>query len=84
MTLEDLAERVDMTASHFSMLERGLRGYTQETLEAVAEVLRTTPSALLNRNPSHDDETLGAWERAPPSDRKLALELLKTVRKTEG
>jgi transcriptional regulator with XRE-family HTH domain len=82
LTLEELAGHVGMTASHFSMLERGQRGYTQETLEAIANVLKTSASALLGRNPLDDADDWSAWDQAKPADRKLALELLKTVRKT--
>jgi transcriptional regulator with XRE-family HTH domain len=82
MTLEALAGELDMTASHFSMLERGQRGYTQETLEAIADVLKTSTAALLTRNPQKEGAEWSAWEQADPADRKLALELLKTVKNT--
>lgn len=82
MTLEELAGALDMTASHFSMLERGQRGYTQETLEAVAEVLKTSAASLLIRNPLKDEAQWSAWDQADPAERKLALELLKTVKNT--
>jgi transcriptional regulator with XRE-family HTH domain len=82
MTLEELAGALEMTASHFSMLERGQRGYTQETLEAIADALETSAAALLTRNPLSDQEEWSIWDQAEPADRKLALELLKTVRKT--
>lgn len=81
LTLEGLAERMDMTASHFSMLERGQRGYTQETLEAIAEVLQTDAGALLTRNPLDDSVEWSIWDQAAPKERKLALELLKTVKR---
>jgi transcriptional regulator with XRE-family HTH domain len=84
LTLEALAERVDMTASHFSMLERGQRGYTQETLEAIAEALQTSVGSLLTRNPLDDSADWSIWDQAKPGERKLALELLKTVRKTSS
>lgn len=82
MTLEALAERVGMTASHLSMLERGQRGYTQETLEAIADALQTTTASLLMRNPLDDEADWSLWDQAQPGERKLALELLQTVRKT--
>jgi transcriptional regulator with XRE-family HTH domain len=84
MTLEDLAGALDMTASHFSMLERGQRGYTQETLEAIADVLGTSTAALLTRNPLNESEEWSLWEHAKPAERRLALELLKTVRKADN
>jgi len=82
LTLEELAGELDMTASHFSMLERGQRGYTQETLEAIAEVLKTSVGSLLTRNPVKEGSEWAAWDQADPADRKLALELLKTVKNT--
>lgn len=83
MTLEDLAGELDMTAGHFSMLERGQRGYTQETIEAAAYVLKTSVAALLSRNPLKDGPEWSAWEQADAADRRLALELLKTVKDNE-
>ena len=80
MTLEELAGALNMTASHFSMLERGQRGYTQETLEAVAGVLKTTAASLLMRNPLNDEAEWSIWDQADAAERKLALELLKTVK----
>ena len=60
LTLEQLADRIDMTASHLSMLERGLRAYTQETLEKIADALQTDAAALLTLNPQKP-EAIWAW-----------------------
>ena len=84
LTLEQLADRVEMTASYFSMLERGQRGYTQETLEAIAEALQTTDASLLMRNPLDEGAEWSLWDQAKPGERKMAIEILKTVRKTAG
>ncbi len=51
LTLEQLAQRVGMSPSLISMLERGRRGYTQETMEALARALNTDVTALLTRRP---------------------------------
>jgi len=82
MTLEQLGERLEMTASHLSMLERGERGYTQETLEAIADALMTDAASLLMRDPTREDADYSLWDQALPAERKLTLEILKTVRKT--
>jgi transcriptional regulator with XRE-family HTH domain len=60
LTLEQLGEKIDMTASHLSMLERGQRAYTQDTLEAVATALQTDAAALLTLNPQKP-EAVWAW-----------------------
>lgn len=64
------------------MLERGQRGYTQETLESIAEALRTSVPALLSRDASAESAEWSAWDHAKPEERRLALELLKTVKNT--
>jgi transcriptional regulator with XRE-family HTH domain len=60
MTLEALAEKTGLTASYISMLERGQRGYTQETLEAIAQQLQTDVPSLFILDPQRP-ESLWAW-----------------------
>lgn len=60
MTLEQLAGRVGMTASNLSMLERGERGYTQESLEAIAKALGTDVPSLFLLEPGRP-ETIWTW-----------------------
>lgn len=79
---EQLAERLEMTQSHLSMLENGKRGYTQETLEAVAHALQTDVASLLMRNPEDGDAIWSIWEHAKPGERRLIVDLAKTVTKT--
>jgi transcriptional regulator with XRE-family HTH domain len=78
LTLEQLAERVDMTSSHLSMLERGQRGYTQETMEALAYALMCEPQDLLMRRPGND-AMWSIWEQAKPSERETIIELARTI-----
>ena len=79
LTLQRLADRLDMTPSHFSMLERGLRGYTQSTLEAVASGLQTDVASLLMRDPTDTDAIWSFWEQAKPGQRKRILEIARTM-----
>src|SRR5207342_1952034 len=55
LTLERLADRVGMTAGNLSQLERGNQGYTQNTLEALAQALQTDTASLLMRDPSDSE-----------------------------
>lgn len=82
LTLEQLAERLEMTASHLSMLERGERGYTQETLEAVAHALQTDPASLLMRDPTAQDAIWSIWDNAKPGERQMIIDIAKTITKT--
>lgn len=82
LTLEQLAERLEMTASHLSMLERGQRAYTQETLEALAHALQTDPASLLMRDPSDPEAIWSIWDNAKPGERQMITDLARTVVKT--
>lgn len=82
LTLEQLADRMDMTSSHLSMLERGQRGYTQETLEALAHALQTDPASLLMRDPSDPEAIWSVWENARPGERRQIVEIAKALIRT--
>lgn len=82
LTLEQLAARLEMTPSHVSMLERGQRGYTQETLEAIAEALQTDAASLLMRNPEDEDAIWSVWDQAKPGEKKMIVDIARTIVKT--
>lgn len=79
LTQEQLAERLEMTGSFLSMLERGQRGYTQETLEAVAYALQTDTASLLMRDPDDESAVWSIWDQASKGDRKKIYEIAKTI-----
>jgi plasmid maintenance system antidote protein VapI len=82
LTLEKVADRLDMTPGHISMLERGQRGYTQETLEALASALQTDVASLLMRNPSDPDAIWSIWDQAKPAQRRQIVAIMTTVVKS--
>ena len=82
MTLEELAAKIDMVPSGLSMLERGQRGYTQETLEKTAHALQTDVAALLTSAPGDAGEELrGIWDSAQPRQRRQIIEIARTLTK---
>lgn len=82
LTLEQLADRLSMTNPHLSMLERGLRGYTQETLERIAEALQTDVASLLMRNPTDPEAIWSIWDEAKPAEREQIVAIAQALRKT--
>lgn len=55
LTQQDLANDVGTTKSSISRIEDGTSGYTQDSLEAIADALGTTVGALLERRPTMTD-----------------------------
>jgi DNA-binding Xre family transcriptional regulator len=82
LTLERLADRVGMTAGNLSQLERGNQGYTQNTLENLAHALQTDVASLLMRDPSDSEGLWSIWDQAQPGERKMLVDIAKTVIKT--
>jgi transcriptional regulator with XRE-family HTH domain len=82
LTLEKLADRVGMTASALSYLERGQSAYTQETLERLAEALMTDPASLLMRNPEDDEAIWSIWDQASEGERRQIAALVRSLKRT--
>ncbi len=74
---------IDISVAQYSRIETGISPYTQDTLEVIADALRTDPASLLIRDPETAGEGIWSiWDHAKPAERQLIIELAKTVRKT--
>ncbi len=82
LTQEQLAERIGVTASALSQLERGTIRYTQGMLEALADALMTDAGAILNVDPTRSMAIWSLWERAKPGQRQQLIEIAETILKT--
>lgn len=82
LTQEALAERVGTTHATLSRLERGKHPYGQELLERIADALRTDVASLLMRDPSDSEALWSIWEHAEAGERRMIIEIAKTVTKT--
>ena len=90
LTLDQLAERADLTQSYLSLLERGQRGYAQNTLQAIAATLQvdvgklltvdpTTNSDLKSRDPCGYEFIWSIWDRAKPAERELIVKIATAI-----
>jgi transcriptional regulator with XRE-family HTH domain len=79
LTLEGLGARMGMTPSHLSMLERGQRGYTQETLESLSEALRVDLASLLMTDPAEPEAMWSIWDQAKPGQRRQITDVAKSL-----
>ena len=79
MSQEDLAEKVDTTASVISMLEAGERGLSAKWLRRLAPALDTTPCHLLEHDPSDlPTDILDIWAHISTRDKATALRILRS------
>lgn len=84
LTQEQLAEKTGLTAVMISHLERRTRGYSQETLEAIAEALQTDVGGLLSRDPETDEPIWSLWQQANPTVRSQIVDITKTLTKPKS
>lgn len=82
LTLEQLAERVGVTAGALSQLERGEVNYTQPMLEALADELDCAPADLIMRDPKAEVGLHLVWNRIPTEDKPKALKMLEAFAET--
>jgi transcriptional regulator with XRE-family HTH domain len=90
LTQEQLAERIGVAVSTISQLETGKQGYSQPTLEAIADALGREPADLLMRKPpSKEDPDLdpnagmwSIWETLDQPAKIQAVRILETFKKT--
>jgi len=77
MTQEELAGAVGWSVGNVSQLERGLQGYSDEGLAALAAALHCTPGQILDVNPADDNDIWSLFQRAPATQRNALLEIAK-------
>jgi transcriptional regulator with XRE-family HTH domain len=91
MTQGEFARYVGMSSSNYNYLEGGKIGYTQNSLEMIADKLEVTPATLISVDPllpeheSHN-HTLGGqldriFEELSVTNQVLAIDLVSTLRK---
>lgn len=83
LSQERLADRVGMTGGNLSEIENGNTGYTQATLEALAEALQCSAADLLIRDPSDPEGLWSLWETAKPAQRKQIIGIIKGLLESE-
>jgi transcriptional regulator with XRE-family HTH domain len=79
----ELGAALGISKASVSRIERSLQPYTQDVIEAVAEILQTDAASLLTRRPDESEPLLSVWERIPSSRRRQALALLDVLARTE-
>lgn len=85
LTQEALGERVGLTASSISQLETGKQGFTDSTLEHIAEALNCSPGDLLMRNPLKEDSVWSIQDqlkKATPEQKQQIIYLVDTILKS--
>ena len=89
LTQDQLVERLlegqgfKITRASLSRIERGRQPYSEPLLMALGgELTGGDPASLLMRNPSDPEGIWSIWDKARPAERKLIVELAKTLIKT--
>lgn len=85
LTIIEAAELSGMSQGNISAVERGGegdpdgQGYTQDTLEALADAYKVPPGWLTDFDPNAAGDIVSIWQRAKPEDRKKIIEIATTI-----
>jgi transcriptional regulator with XRE-family HTH domain len=89
LTLQQLCDRLEskpgeplISFSQLARIERGVQGYRQEQLEAIAQALDITTGQLLSHNPSMSGDVIdltAMLDKADPDKRKTIIAMIKAA-----
>lgn len=79
LTLEQVAEELNVTFSLISQLERGETNYTQPMLEALATLFGCEPADLLMRDPTDPEGIWSLWDQAKNGQRRQIVDVVKVI-----
>lgn len=79
MTAEQLAERTGLTPGFLSQLQNGQSGYTQDTLELLAEALQCRPGDLINVDPSKEGAIWSLWDSATVAEKAQIVAVTQAI-----
>lgn len=82
LTQEQLAERIGISPSYISKIEKGAKRYDQPFLEAAAQVLRCEPADLIIRDPTDPEGIWSVWDTLTIPERRQVVEIAKTLKRT--
>ncbi len=70
LTMDRLADRLDISKATLSRIESGRQPYTQDTLEALADALMCEPADLIMRDPTDAGAIWSLWDKADTAQRQ--------------
>lgn len=79
LTQEQLAERTGLTVGTISNLEAGKVGYSDESLNALADGLSCDPGQILMVDPTKPNAIWSIWESAKEGEKQKIVEVAKVI-----
>lgn len=79
LTMDRLADRLEISKATLSRLESGKQPYTQDTLEALADALSCEPADLIMRDPTSPGAIWSLWEKASPAQRQQIESVVRAL-----
>lgn len=82
LSQEVLGEKINLTQGMISHLETGATDYTGQHLEDLSKALDCTIFELLFVDPQLGEHPLVIYETLPDREKRQAIEILKTLKRT--
>ena len=81
-TLDSVAAELHISQPQLGRIERGDSPYSQDLLEALAELYGCSVADLLMRNPTDADAIWSIWDNAKPGEKRLIAAAAQAIVKT--
>ncbi len=79
LSQQRLADRLNSSKGYISDLERGIRRYNQDMLEALADALNCDPADLLIRDPTDPTGIWSIWDQVPDAERPRIVAVIRAM-----
>jgi len=79
LTMDRLADRLEISKATLSRIESGKQPYTQDTLEALADALSCEPADLIMRDPTAPGAIWSLWDRASQAQRQQIESVVRAL-----
>lgn len=79
MTLDQVAEVMEVTAGALSQAELGKTNYTRPMLEFLADLYGCQPGDLLMRDPTDEGAPWTLWEQAKQGEREQIISMMRII-----
>lgn len=79
LTVEELAEKAEMSGANVSAMENQKQGYSPESLEKLAHALKIDTGTLLNVDPNGAGSIWPLWAAATAREREQLTIIAKTI-----
>lgn len=80
LSLEEVADRIEISRWQLGRIEKGQQKYDQSVLEACAKVFGCTVEDLLTRKPTDDPTVFSVWSSLTEREKRQVIQVVRAIK----